>query len=330
LHKITRSLTLMLTTAFLTLALGFGVVPSHAVRAEEPAKTTHSFIAFGNHTRIIDEDGKVVWKYARGARDGYVLPDGKIVLAVNRGGPYPGGAVVEITREGDKQMEHLIWKGTQSEVNSVQPVGTGDAMRYVLTEAGPNPRLLEVDRDGKVYVEFKLACQNKNAHMETRMARKLDDGTYLAPHLLDFAVKQYDKTGKVLKTFDTTAEGDPGRKIHTWPFTAIRLPDGSTHVNLTHGNRSARFDADGKIIWQVSNKDLPGPWLADPCGAQVLPNGNVVIASYGQRNAKLPKLIEVTPDKKVVWTHYDNIGNSAHHFQILTTNGKPLEGVPMK
>lgn len=312
----------------LALALLFGL--SLPATADESAKATHSFIAFGGKTRIIGEDGKVVWQYKRSTRDGYVLPDGKIVVAVSKGKPYSGGAVVEITRDGDKVTEHLIWKGTQSEVNSVQPVETPDGMRYVLTEAGPNPRLLEVDRDGKVHVEFKLACQNKNHHMETRMARKLADGTYLAPHLFDFAVKHYDKTGKVLKTFDTTVEGDPQRKIHTWPFTAIRLPDGSTHVNLTHGNRSVRFDAEGKIIWQLTNDDLPGKWLADPCGGQVLPNGNIVISSYGQRNAKLPKLIEVTPDKKVVWTHYDNIRGSAHHFQILTTNGKSVTGKPMK
>jgi len=329
LHNTARRTTSILFAA-ITIFAGVSLDRSTNVHADEPAKVTHSFIAFGNNTRIVGEDGKVVWKFTRGSRDGYVLPDGKIVLAVNRGGPYPGGAVVEVTRDGDKQTEHLIWKGTQREVNSVQPVGTGDDMRYVLTEAGPNPRLLEVDRNGKVHVEFKLACQNKNAHMETRMARKLADGTYLAPHLLDFAVKQYDKTGKVLKTFDTAVEGDKARKIHSWPFTAIRLADGSTHVNLTHGNRSVRFDADGKIIWQVTNKDLPGPWLADPCGAQVLPNGNVVIASYGQPNAKLPKLLEITPDKKVVWTHYDKIAHSAHHFQILTTNGKPLEGTPQK
>ena len=326
-HKTSHVAALILIT---TIALSLPTNYSTEIHAAEPAKIKHSFIAFGNQTRIVDEDGKVTWKYGRGARDGYVLPDGKIVLAVNRGGPFPGGAVVEVTRDGDKTTEHVIFKGTQKEVNSVQPVGSGDAMRYVLTEAGPNPRLLEVDRDGKIHVEFKLACQNKNAHMETRMARKLDNGTYLAPHLLDFAVKQYDQTGKVLKTFDTTVEGDTARKIHTWPFTAIRLADGSTHVNLTHGNRAMRFEADGKIIWQVTNDDLPGPWLADPCGAQVLPSGNVVITSYGQRNAKLPKLIEITPDKKVVWTHYDKLPHSAHHFQILTTNGKPVEGVPQK
>lgn len=311
------------------LACSAWLASSLAARAaaDEPAKIAHSFLACGGQTRIVGEDGKITWSYPNASRDGYVLPDGRIILTLSKSAKYPGGAVIEITLDGDQQTEHLIYKGTQSEVNSAQPVDEG---RYVLTEAGPNPRLLEVDRDGKIHVEFPLACQKPNHHMQTRMARKLADGTYLAPHLLDFAVKQYNAEGKVIQEFDTTVEGDPQRKIHTWPFTAIRLPDGSTHVNLTHGNRSVRFDAEGKIIWQLTNDDLPGAWLADPCGAQVLPNGNIVIANYGQRNAELPKLIEVTPDKEVVWTHYDSIPNSAHHFQILTTNGKPVEGRALK
>jgi len=315
----------LITLPGLLLAL-FAIAPA---RADTPI--THSFLACGGQTKIVGEDGKVVWSYPHASRDGYVLPDGRIILTLSKSRQHPGGAVVEVTRGADGQADatHVIWRGAQTEVNSAQPVGERDAMRFVLTEAGRNPRLLEVDRDGKAHVEFKLDCQKNNAHMETRMVRKLADGTYLAPHLLDFAVKQYDQTGKVLHVIDTTVEGDPQRKIHTWPFTAIRLPDGSTHVNLTHGNRSARFDAEGKIVWQLTNDDLPEPWLADPCGAQVLPNGHIVIASYGQRDPARPRLLEVTPEKKVVWT-YTAPGPGVHHFQILTTHGKPIDGAPLK
>ena len=48
-----------------------------------------------------------------------------------------GGSVVSIAPDG---KETLIWKGTQSEVNSAQPT-TDDTF---VTEAGNNPRLLEV------------------------------------------------------------------------------------------------------------------------------------------------------------------------------------------
>ena len=92
------------------------------------------------------------------------------------------------------------------------------------------------------------------------------------------------------------------------------------------------FDAAGKIVWELTNQDLPGEWLQDPCGSQVLPNGNFVITSYaaGQKDAQAPKLFEVTRDKQVVWTYRDGKKSGVHHFQILDTNGTKLAGTPLK
>ncbi|MFY9252799.1 MAG: hypothetical protein WAO83_05065 [Fuerstiella sp.] len=288
---------------------------------------SHGFLATGSQTYIVDGDSNKIWNYPHASRDGYVLQNGNIILTLNKGPKYSGGAVIEIDRATGEEL--LIFKGTQSEVNSAQPTADGT---FVITEAGEKPRLLEVDRQGKVVVEFPLQCQNGNHHMETRMARKLDDGTFLAPHLLDFAVKHYDAAGKLLGQMDTTVEGDPDRKIHSWPFTAIRQSNGNTLVCCTNGNRVVEFDAAGKAVWQLTNDDLPGPWLQDPCGSQVLPNGNIVITSYaaGRADVNAPKLLEVTRDKKVVWTYRDSNKFGIHHFQILTPDGKALPGPQLK
>ena len=92
------------------------------------------------------------------------------------------------------------------------------------------------------------------------------------------------------------------------------------------------FDANGKVVWQLTNDGLPGPWLQDPCGGQVLPNGNFVIASYagGRKDSRAPKLFEVNRDKKVVWTYSDGQKVGIHHFQILATNGIELSGPAIK
>lgn len=299
-------------------------------QSESPSENTdpvaHEFLACGSHTYIMDEAGKVVWEYPHNTRDGYVLENGNLLLTMTKSKRFPGGAVVKVTRDGG---ETVIWQGTQAEVNSVQPTADGT---YMLTEAGPKPRLLELDRSGNIKVEFPLQCQLANHHMQTRMARKLADGTYVVPHLLDFAVFHYSADGTLLGKLDTTVSGDDDHAIHTWPFTAIRHGEGHTLVNCTHGNRVVDFDADGKIVWELTNDDLPGPWLQDPCGAQVLPNGNYVITSYagGNKDKDAPKLFEVTPEKKVVWTHRDGHPYGIHHFQIVTTNGKRLPGLPLK
>lgn len=296
---------------------------SGAATGEE---VTHRFLACGANTYIVEADGQVSWSFPQSTRDGYVLDDGRIILTLSKSATHPGGAVIELDRDGN---ETLIWKGTQSEVNSAQPTTAGT---FVITEAGPKPRLIEVDRSGKVLVDFALNCQVPNHHMQTRMARKLEDGSFLVPHLLDFAVKQYDAGGKVLRSIDTTVPGDTARTIHTWPFTAIRHGAGHTLVCCTNGNRVVDYDESGKLVWQLTNEDLPGPWLQDPCGGQVLPNGNVVITSYagGQKDPLAPKLIEVDRNKRVVWRYTDGQSVGIHHFQILATSGKPISGAALK
>jgi hypothetical protein len=297
----------------------------NVARGETPQ---HGFLACGSQTYIVNGHGKKIWTFEHGTRDGYVLPDGEILLTLNRSSDYPGGAVVLASQKAGAEPK-LVWQGTQAEVNSAQPTAMGT---IVLTEAGPQPRLIEVDRTGKVLVEFPLECQLENHHMQTRMARKLADGSYLAPHLLDFAVRRYDHRGKVLDELRTAMRSEADQPLETWPFTAIRHGQEQTLVCLTHGNRVVDFDRNGAITWQLSNDDLPGPWLQDPCGAQVLDNGNIVVTSYaaGQADPAAPKLLEVTRDKQVVWTYSDDQAHGIHHFQILDSDGEPLSSPPLK
>ncbi len=286
--------------------------------AEPAAKITHSFLATGAETRIIGGDHQVLWSYPASTRDGWVLPSGNVLLALSKSPTYPGGAVVEVTRENKLVFE---FKGTQSEVNTAQVLANGHIM---LTEAGEKPRVLEVTRAGKIVADVPLIGQNANHHMESRMARKLPNGNYLVPQLLDKVVREYDATGKIIHEFKTPAEPKD-----SWPFTAIRLANGNTLINCTHGNLVIEVDRKGEIVWQLSNADLPAPLLNDPCGAQRLPNGNTVICSYAI-GANRTKLVEVTRDKKVVWTYTDDRPSGIHEVQILDTNGKPIPGAPLR
>jgi outer membrane protein assembly factor BamB len=288
------------TAAALLLAL----VLAPASPAADPVR--HGFLATGGETFIADESGKTVWTYPQSSRDGWVLEGGNVLLALSKGKSYPGGAVVEVDRAGTVLFE---FKGNQSEVNTVQPLSDGNVL---LTEAGAKPRILEVDRTGKVVAEVPLQAQTKDHHLQTRMTRKLANGNYLVPQLLDRVVREYDPKGKVVWE----------AKTPHMPFTAIRLPDGNTLIGCTLGNLVIEVDKDGKEVWRVTNDDLPGKPINDACGVQRLENGNTVITSH-HATAGQVKLTEVTRDKKIVWTYTDDRKSGIHHFQILDADLKP-------
>src|SRR6202050_5314554 len=109
-----------------------------------------------------------------------------------------------------------------------------------------------------------------------------------------------------------------------------RLQDnGNTLIGCTLGNLVIEVDAKGKTVWQLNNDDLDGKPINDACGVQRLPNGNTVITSHHAR-ANHVKLLEVTRDKHLAWTYTDSRSFGIHHFQILDTNGKTLEGRPLR
>lgn len=275
------------------------------------------FVAGPSFTGIIGEDGQELWDAGRaGARDGFILENGNALIAW-------ADEVVEMTRGGEVVFRYAK-SGENHEIGTVQRLPDG---RTLVSELGSNPRLLELDRAGKIVVEVPLKPETDNAHMQTRMARKLPNGNYLVPHLLAFKLKEYSPTGEVVREIRTDLEELGGRAAENWPFTAIRLDSGRTLVTLTHGNKIVEFDQDGKVAWVASNADFPDRTpFADPCGAQRLPNGNTVVASYGASGSI--KLFEVTRDKRIVWTYEGR--HRAHEVQILTTNGQSIEGAPRK
>jgi hypothetical protein len=276
-------------------------------------KITHSFLATGAETRIISDDGQVTWRSPLPTRDGWVLKNDNILLAVGKCKEFPNGGVVELTRREEVVFK---WQGTQAEVNTVQSLPDD---QYLVTEAGPKPRLLEIDRKGNILLEFPIQCQLTNFHMQSRMSRKLPNGNYLVPQLLDKVVREYTPQGKIVWEAATP----------NWPFTAIRLPDGHTLVGCTYGNLVVELNPKAEIVWQVSNDDLEDRPIKDACGVQRLPNGNTVITSYGAKAGET-RLTEVTRDKKIVWTYNDDRPSGIHEFQILDTNGKKLKGMPLR
>jgi len=265
-------------------------------RAEEGIR--HGFLAAGGQTYLVGADGKSTWDLGESTRDGWVLENGNYLFAISKGPKYPGGGVREITKDGKTVFDY---KGTQSEVNTVQALPGGN---YLVGEAGARPRLLEIDGQGKTLVEVPLQAQTRDHHLQTRMSRKLPNGNYLVPQLLDRVVREYTPVGKIVWEVKTPH----------MPFTAIRLPDGNTLIGCTLGDLVIEVDAQGKEVWRVTNEDLPGKPINDACGVQRLKNGNTVITSHHNAAG------QTKDDRKA----------GIHHFQILDTNGESEGLSPLK
>ncbi len=272
-----------------------------------------SFLMLGGLTQIVDASGKVTWKYPAATRDGEVLPNGNLLLTLSKNKAYPGGAVVEVTRDLKVVWEY---KGTQTEVNTAVLLPNGNVM---LTEAGDKPRLLEVARDGSIKVEIPLGCQTTNHHMQSRMARKLPNGHYLVPQ--EKTVREYDAQGKVV-----WERQNPESSLDNRSFCCLRNAAGHTLISLTVGNHIIEVDATGKVVWELRDGDLADVRVNRTTALAWLPNGNIVFSNYAAR-APQPKLVEITRQKQVVWSYTDGTNQGVHEFHLLDEAGKPLPEV---
>jgi hypothetical protein len=252
---------------------------------------------------LVSADGNIDWEYpAPQCDDVWVLPNGNLLFVTGHG-------VKEVTR--DKQV--VFCYESKSEIFACQRLANGNTFIGECTAA----RLLEVDPAGKIVKEVHLLPEGQEAgHLYMRNARRLENGNYLVAHLQDQVVREYDPQGKVV--LEIPAVGGP--------HSAFRLPNGNTLIScsdLPGGFRVFEADKAGNTVWQVSQNELPGIQLAFMAGAQRLPNGNTVMSNWlghGQFG-KGPHLIEVTPDKKVVWTFAD-------HEHMKTISSVQLLDVP--
>jgi PQQ-like domain len=273
---------------------------------------------------ILSEKGQVEWEFANkhDVHDLHLLPNGNILTHTS-----PTN-VVEISPE-----KTIVWKYEakpkegytgRMEIHAFQRLADGNTM---VAESG-NTRIVEVSPDGKIVKQIPLKVTKPDAHRDTRMARKLDNGHYLVCHESDGLVREYDGDGKSVWEYKLNLGGRPASSGHgpeghgTDVYGAVRLKNGNTLIAGGNNNRVLEVNAKGEIVWEIGQKELPGITLAWVTTLQVLPNGNIVIGNChaGPSN---PQLIEVTREKKVVWTFQDhkNFGNNLASALLVGVEG---------
>ncbi len=269
---------------------------------------------------IVAPDGSLEWEYQIDAiHDASVLPQGNVLLQQG------WRKVVEVTRGKKTVWEYDAGtmngnEGKRVEVHAFQRLPDGVTM---IAESGP-ARIIEVDRAGKIRREIKLKVNHPNPHSDTRLVRKTTGGTYLVAHESDGFVREYDSSGKIVWEYEVPLFGKLRKDGHgpeafgNSVFSAIRLPNGNTLIGTGNGHSVLEVTAEKEIIWKLEQHDLPGITLAWVTRVERLPNGNTLLGNChaGPDN---PQFIEVTPEKKVVWTFKDfkNFGNSTPVQAVL-------------
>lgn len=267
-------------------------------------------------TLFLVRGGRVAWTYTIPTTDEFNgelsefsdlhrLANGDIVFAYKTGWRKidPHGKTIfdyrcpKVVGEDGKDVLKPNGKPYWAECHSAQPVG--DDKVLFMQNGIPAKIFLYNLKTGKTEMEHvmrtKEPVDGRSIHGQFRNVRLTKQGTYLIAHMNLSKVVEYDRDWKEIWSCDAPS---------VWH--AVRLTNGNT---LTAGNQHAfarEIDPSGKVVWELKNGDLPGIRINSVHQAIRLANGNTVICNWtaGVDKADWPKivqLIEVNPQKQVVW-----------------------------
>ncbi len=300
--------------------------------ATAPSVGARRILAADSFTHVIalvqcDPAGKisqVLWRRPVGdVHDLELLPNGNILF--EDGFTH----ILEVTPGMNGTADKVVWdydaakmndNGKPVQVHAFQRLKDGLTM---ISESG-RARIIEVDQSGKIVHQIPLHVDHPNTHSDTRLVRKLENGHYLVCHEVDGAVREYDQEGKVVWDYPVPLFNRPEAGGHgpeafgNHVFGAMRLDNGNTLIATGNGHSLLEVTPDKRIVWSLTQNELPGIQLAWVTTLQRRANGNIIFGNCHATEAN-PQIIEITPDKKVVWTFKDFhlFGNALSNSVVL-------------
>ncbi|MBN2451599.1 MAG: FAD-dependent oxidoreductase [Lentisphaeria bacterium] len=268
-----------------------GPEPPPEARTAIVGSVRHEFLCTDNGQGKVlrfDGDGRCVWEVAApGCQDVWALPDGHVLFSYIT---KEGGGVREVNAR-----KETVWEfGVKGAVHGCQRLPNGNT---ALGECGAC-RVIVVTPGGEIVQETPLTSTTQNPHYHMRHIRVTPEGNVLVAHPKEAVVREYTPDGTVLREITNV-----GR-----PFTAVRLENGNTLVAGGDDCLVTEVDPADRIVWQLRAADVPEVNFRWAAGVQRLPNGNTVFCNWlghGQYGKGVP-LVEVTPDKRIVWRFTDN------------------------
>jgi hypothetical protein len=249
------------------------------------------YIGEGYNKIFLVNQGKIVWTYSTGPGyeydDVWMLSNGNILFTRMQ-------YIAEITPE-----KKVVWRydaPTGTEIHACQPIGR-DKVLFILN--GLPPRLMVVNiRTHRVEVDHGLPASSKTdektVHGQFRRVRYTSQGTYLVPFLSMNRVVEYDKNFNEVWSYSVSK-----------PWAAIRLKNGNTLITDESDVLTREVNPRKETVWEVSKADIPDRyWYGNSQSVTRLANGNTIICSRGGEKHG-PQLVEITPEKTVVWVLQD-------------------------
>jgi hypothetical protein len=301
-----RAAILLALSATLVTAASHAAEPSTASPLPGKGLAQHPFLYTGEwdtrkseQTIFIVKDGKVAWTYSIPMYDAkhrmsefddvHLLKNGNVLFSRMSG----AGEV-----SPDKKVVWSYDAPEGTEVHSAQPIGPD---KVLLMRNGNPAKLLLINKStNAVEMEHELETARpgdpKAVHGQFRHVRMTKAGTYLVPHMSLNKVVEYDgRDWKPIWSCEAKS---------CW--AAVRLTNGNTLISGNQQGYVREVNPKGETVWEINKNDLPGIPLhtVQECGR--LANGNTVICNWtgGVKKPDWPQIvqvIEVTPDKKVVW-----------------------------
>ena len=265
------------------------------------------YIGEGLNRIFLVKGGKVVWKYDTGEGweldDVWMLSNGNIVFSRM----YWAAMITP-----DKKVIWRMEAPEGTEIHTLQPLDTDRVA--VLVNKEYEPHILVVNtKTGETESDRIIPYWGSaGSHGQSRRFRVTAEGTYLVSYLSGRRVVEFDRDFNEIWSYDVLQ-----------PWAAIRLKNGNTLISDESDQSVIEVNKAGEIVWKLTQEELGEYRLEGTQSCVRLENGNTILCARGN-GGKTAQLVEVTPDKKVVWVLKDwkNLGPGSA-IQVLEDGGIP-------